>query len=158
MAIHQPLVHVVMGCPCMYSYLPYSRCTWTKPQNRKGDRIDVPNTPKSCGHTHCRLFLNFKSRLLRYSKPVYPSPLAYILLSPEFFLFGIALSFRGGFSLCLIDALALRRMNGMITRPVQLGMCALISGGRVAYNRPGLPYRSDAHRSPRCTLSADIFR
>jgi len=155
MAIHQPLVHIVMDCPCMYLYLPYSRCTCTKPQNRNCDRIDVPNTPKSCGHTHCRLFLNFKSRLFRYSKPVYPSPLAYILLSLEFFLFGVALSFRGGFSLCLIDALALRRMNGMIPRPVHLGMCALISGGRVAYNRPGLPYRSAASR---CTLSADIFR
>jgi len=63
--------------------------------------------------------------------PAHPSPLAFILLSLEFFLFEIALSFRGGFSWCLIDALALRRMNGMITHSAHLGMCALILGGRV---------------------------
>jgi len=63
-----------------------------------------------------------------------------MLLSLEFFLFGIALSSRGCISWSLIDALAFRRMNGMITHLAHLGMCALISGGRVAYNRPGLPY------------------
>jgi len=63
--------------------------------------------------------------------PAHPSPLAFVLLSLEFFLFGIALSFRGGFSWCLIDTLALRRMNGMITHSAHLGMFALISGGRV---------------------------
>jgi len=52
--------------------------------------------------------------------PVHPSPLAFILLSLEFFLVVIALSFRGGFPWCLIDALASGQMNGMIGQPAHI--------------------------------------
>ena len=68
--------------------------------------------------------------------PVHPRPLAFILLSLEFFLLGIALSFRGGFPRCLIDALASGQMNDTIGRPAHLGMCAPDIGWPVAHNRP----------------------
>ena len=51
----------------------------------------------------CRLFFSLNSGLSKYYKPVHLSPLAFILLLLEFFLFGIALSFGGGFSRFLID-------------------------------------------------------
>jgi len=44
-------------------------------------------------------FFFFNSRLSKYDKPAYPSPLAFLLLSLEFYLFRIALSFLSG---CLI--------------------------------------------------------
>jgi hypothetical protein len=55
-------------------------------------------------------FTNFKSILSTYSKPLYLSPLAFILLLLENFLFAIALFFGGGFRRCLMDD---GRMNGM---------------------------------------------
>jgi hypothetical protein len=61
--------------------------------------------PQNCWCTSCGLFTNFKSILLTYSKPLYLSLLAFILLLLENFLFGIALSFGGGFWRCLIDYL-----------------------------------------------------
>jgi len=51
---------------------------------------------------------------------VHPSPLVFILLSLEFFLVRIALSFRGGFPRCLIDTLASGQMNGTIGRPAHI--------------------------------------
>jgi len=47
--------------------------------------------------TSCELVFYFNSTLSRYSKPIYPSPLAFILLPLELFLFGIALFFRWWF-------------------------------------------------------------
>ena len=80
------------------------------PQNWKCLCNGVPNTPKICCSTRYRPFFNFKSILSRYSKPGHPSPLAFILLSLEIFLFGIALFFGGGFR----GAWASGRMNDVI--------------------------------------------
>ena len=66
-------------------------------------RIDVPNTPKAGYLTRYRLFFSLNSILSRYYKPVYPRPLAFMILSLEIFLFFIALSFGGGFTRCLND-------------------------------------------------------
>ena len=65
--------------------------------------IDVPNTPRICYITHYRVFFSLNCILARYYKPVHPSSLAFMILSPEFFLFFIALSFGGGFMWCLND-------------------------------------------------------
>jgi len=67
-------------------------------QNWKLLRIDVPNTPKICSLTCYRLFLSLNSILSRYYKPVHPSPLAFVVLLLEIFLYFFALSFGGGFS------------------------------------------------------------
>jgi hypothetical protein len=56
-----------------------------------------PIPPKIGYITIVGFFLNFKSRLSRYSKLVHPSTLAFILLLLENFLFTIALFFGGGF-------------------------------------------------------------
>jgi len=64
----------------------------------------VPNTPKFAALPAVGFyFFNFNSGLSKYYKPVHPSPLAFILLLLEFFLFGIALSFGGGFLWFLIN-------------------------------------------------------
>ena len=63
----------------------------TKLQNRKLLRIGVPNTPKICSSTGYRPLFNFNSILSEYSKLVHLSPLAFIILSLEKFLFNIAL-------------------------------------------------------------------
>jgi hypothetical protein len=55
--------------------------------------IHVLNTPKIGHPTHCSILFFSNSRLSRYYNPVHPSPLAFILLLLEFFLFRIALSF-----------------------------------------------------------------
>jgi len=62
--------------------------------------------------------------------PVHPNPLAFILLLLGFFLFGIALSFHGGFAVPDRHG----GLNGMITSPAHLGMCALLSSDRMAHS------------------------
>ena len=64
-------------------------------------QIHVPNSPKISVPTRSEIFLLFNSGLWKYYNPVYPSPLMFILLSLEFFLFLIALFFRGA---CLCGA------------------------------------------------------
>jgi hypothetical protein len=58
-------------------------------------------------------FTNYKSILSTYSKPLYLSPLAFILLLLENFLFAIALFFGGNFRRCLIGDPVSGGMNGM---------------------------------------------
>src|SRR6266853_2868939 len=91
-AVRGLLMRNPVGCPCIYYCFPYSRHECTKPQNRKLLRFDVPNTPKNCCLTHNRLLIFFSSILSRYYNPVHPSPLAFIILSLDFFFFEIALS------------------------------------------------------------------
>ena len=82
------------------------------PSCRTGNRCtDVPNTPK-IGYLTCdRLLFYFDSILPRGYKPVYPSPLVFIIRLLEIILYIIALSFGGGFSGCLDDSC---RMNSTI--------------------------------------------
>ena len=65
-------------------------------------QLHVPYAPKIGDPTQCGFLFIFNSILSRDYKPVHPSPLAFILLLLENFLSGIALSFCGGFSRCLI--------------------------------------------------------
>ena len=65
-------------------------------------RLDVPNTPIICCLTHNGILFFLNSILSRYYKPVHPSLLAFIVLSLEKFLFGIALSFWWRF--CTVPA------------------------------------------------------
>jgi hypothetical protein len=64
--------------------------------------IHVPNTPITGSLTRCRLLFFSNPILSRYYNLIHPSPLACILLLRENFLFGIALSCRGGNSQCLL--------------------------------------------------------
>ena len=65
-------------------------------------QLHVPYAPKIGDPTRYGFLFIFNSILSRDYKPVHPSPLAFILQSLEIFLSGIALSFRGGSSRCLI--------------------------------------------------------
>ena len=67
-------------------------------------RIHVPNTPKIGCLTCCKFSFFFNCRPSRDCKPVYPSPLAFVLQSLGFFLSSVALSFHGGFVRCLCGA------------------------------------------------------
>src|SRR5258706_11306806 len=108
------LLRSVVGCPCMYQCLRYSRHECTKQQNWKLLRIDVSNTPKIAALPVIGFYLFFNSILIKYYKPVHPSPLAFIIMSLEKFPFSIALSFVVVFSLCLNYALVSCRMNSVI--------------------------------------------
>jgi hypothetical protein len=115
--VRELLLRNLVGCPCIYYCFPYSRRERTKPQNRKLLHIDVPNAPKICCLAHYGLLFFFNSILSKYYKPVHPSPPAFIILSLEIFLFGIALSFR---LRCLNDDLVSCRMNSSIAdRPAR---------------------------------------
>ena len=82
-------------------------------------QIGAPNTPSICYLTCYSQYIDFNSILSRYYKPVHPSPLAFIMLLLEIFLFRIALSFGGGFLRCLDDdSASCRVITGQHTRHI----------------------------------------
>ena len=100
----------VVCCPWMLWYFPYLWSKCSKLWSRKHLGVHDPNTPKFGCPTCCKAFYCFNSRLLRYSKPIHPSPLAFILLLLEFIFFGL-LYLCVVVSQCLIDNPASWQMN-----------------------------------------------